>query len=164
MRAWSLVAGSESLCSQREVFLGRDASGRGAKLYKVQSCREGSKNFILALDGVRWRDEAEGLKGMHVFVRSEDLPELEDSEEYYLYELKGLEVVSVEGEYIGYVHDMVETSAVDSLIIRERGDTEVMVPFVEDIVREVDMDAKRLVLDPPEGLLEATREPASEVG
>ncbi|MBH23125.1 MAG: 16S rRNA processing protein RimM [Myxococcales bacterium] len=160
LRVWPLVPGAETLLEQSAIWIADEATGRGAREYAVRKARAGGQFVILSVEGVRFRDQAEALKGKEVFITSADLPELDDPDEFYLYELQGLEVMDSEGELLGTVQGLTEAGTQDVLIIHEpSGRTEVMVPFVESIVVSVDLEAERVVVDLPEGLLEATRAP-----
>ncbi len=76
-----------------------------------------------------------------------------DDGEYYQFDLVGSRVVTVTGQEIGKVTDIVPAAGNDLLEV-SRGDREVLIPFTKQICREVDILAKRIVIDPPEGLLD----------
>ena len=163
LRVWPLDPGSQSLIGQDEVFIGDSPDSEDVTSHGVRRCRTGTRHLILSIKGVKWRNQAEALKDKFIFIRSSDLPELTE-DEYYLYELKGLEVYGVDGDLIGVVDDMIETGAAETLIIREDSGTLVMVPFVEKIVIDVDLEDRRITLNPPEGLLDITRAPGGGQG
>ncbi len=101
--------------------------------------------YLLAhLEGVDDRDGAEGLMGMDIAVAREDRPEALDGE-YYWHELIGLDVVNGEGILLGQVSGLLETGAHD--VIEVQGERERLIPFVDAFVREVDMDARRILVD-----------------
>ncbi|MEL6182218.1 MAG: ribosome maturation factor RimM, partial [Myxococcota bacterium] len=91
LRVWPLEEGSETLLGQEVIFVGPDPSK--AEAYTVRRARSGGGHVVLALDGVRYRDQADALKGWSVFIKSTDLVTLDDPDEFYAYELQGLHVV-----------------------------------------------------------------------
>jgi 16S rRNA processing protein RimM len=101
--------------------------------------------YLLAhLDGMDDRDAAEAVMGMDIAVLREDMPEAEEGE-YYWDDLIGLEVVNVEGATLGKVAGLLETGAHDVLQIK--GERERLIPFVDAYVRDVNLEAGRIVVD-----------------
>jgi 16S rRNA processing protein RimM len=68
--------------------------------------------------------------------------------------LVGLDVVTTAGEAVGTVSEVLHLPAQDVLSVTS-GDREILVPFVSAVVPQVDIDARRIVIDPPPGLLDA---------
>jgi 16S rRNA processing protein RimM len=103
-------------------------------------------HYLLAcLEGVDDRTGAEALMGLDVAVLREEMPEAED-DEFYWDDLIGLEVVNVQGEALGQVAGLLETGANDVLQVRD-GDQERLIPFVDAVIQQVDLEAGRLVVD-----------------
>jgi 16S rRNA processing protein RimM len=111
---------------------------------KVKGRLQG-KNVIAKLQGIDDRTRAEMLTGCKLYIDSRQLPGLENGE-YYWSDLIGLAVETLQSEPLGVVSDMLETGADDVMVLK--GDRERLIPFVmEEIVREVDLDKRRLVVD-----------------
>ena len=101
--------------------------------------------YLLAhLQGVDDRDAAEGLMGLDVAVLREEMPEAEAGE-YYWDDLVGLDVVNTAGEALGQVTGLLETGAHD--VLEVNGERERLIPYVDAFVREVDLEAGRIVVD-----------------
>ena len=142
-----------NLLSVQSVRLARDEGGARPGEYQVESARQGRAGECrLVLRGVSDRDAAEALRGATVLVRSEDLPKLPPGE-FYAYELVGCEVFTADGRSIGTVRSILETGASDVLVIEGADRGEQLVPAVEPLLRQVDLAARRIVIDPPPGLL-----------
>jgi len=125
----------------------------GARVVKhVVGLRETAKGPLLRIEGVTDRTEAEKLRGCKIELDADLFPPTDEGE-YYWRDLIGLEVFSKAGDRIGRVVRLVERGEQDLLIVDIDG-REAMIPFVEPIVVTVDVAAGRLVIDPPEGLLE----------
>jgi 16S rRNA processing protein RimM len=118
--------------------------GDGLEEVKVKGRLQG-KNVIAKLQGIDDRTRAEMLTGCKLYIDSRQLPGLENGE-YYWSDLIGLAVETLQSEPLGVVSDMLETGADDVMVLK--GDRERLIPFVmEEIVREVDLDKRRLVVD-----------------
>jgi 16S rRNA processing protein RimM len=132
---------------------GRPSRGGPESRYLVESVREHGAKLLVRLDGVADRNAAESLRGTVFVVDSEDLPPIEDPDEFYDHQLEGLQVVTTIGQTVGTVAEVLHTAAGELLSIRaEEG--EVLVPFVSAIVTSVSLADQKIEIDPPEGLLE----------
>jgi 16S rRNA processing protein RimM len=102
-------------------------------------------------EGVDARDDVAELRGA-LYVGSTELRQL-DENEFWPHDLVGCEVVTVTGEAVGRVTEVVPGAAQDLLRVESRtGDR--LIPMVKDMVADIDTDARRVVVDPPEGLLD----------
>lgn len=106
--------------------------------------------YLVVLDGVTDRDRAAGLRGQPVEVGRDDL-DLED-EDVLLIDLVGCKVELTDGSDWGVVAG-VETGLQDRLVIHQ-GDIERQLPVADQFVIDVDLEGRRVVVDPPEGLPE----------
>lgn len=109
--------------------------------------------WTLQLDGVADRDAADALRGTHLALDPASLP-APDPDEVYHHELPGWSVVDVSGAARGTVVGVFAGPGGDLLDVELGGGARVYVPFVAAIVKEIDRSARRLVIDPPDGLLE----------
>ncbi len=102
-------------------------------------------NVVAMLEGFEDRTRADTLTGCQIFIKQEQLPVLEP-DDYYWSDLIGLSVESMRGESLGVISSMMETGADDVMVLK--GERERLIPFVlEQIVREVDLGKRRLVVD-----------------
>jgi 16S rRNA processing protein RimM len=124
----------------------------------ISSSRWHSGRLLITFDGYAGRDRAEELRGTLLVMDSAEVGPTGDPDEFHDYELVGLDAVTVAGEPIGAVTDVLHQGQ-DLLVIQPAagapapGDP-ILVPFVAAIVPEVDVAAGRLVIDPPPGLLD----------
>lgn len=122
----------------------------------VTRARWHSGRLLLSFDGVTDRDQADQLRGIMLVVDSADLEDIGDPDEFHDHQLIGLAVIGPGGEHVGEVADVLHYGQ-DLLVVAGSGPregAEIMVPFVAELVPEVDLEAKRLVIDPPPGLLD----------
>jgi 16S rRNA processing protein RimM len=108
--------------------------------------------LILTLKDVTSRDAAEELRNTEVSIHESDAAPL-DAGEYYIHELYGLRVETTEGVVVGQVREILETGANEVLIVARPGQSDALIPMIHDIVQELDLAGKRLVIQPMEGLL-----------
>jgi 16S rRNA processing protein RimM len=130
------------------------ADETGQRIFALHPVGRAKGVVIATISGVVDRDAAERLKGVRLYVARDKLP-APGEEEYYHADLIGLAAVLRDGTLLGRVRAVHEYGAGDSLeVARESGGT-VIVPFTRAAVPEVDLAAGRLVIDPPDGLLDA---------
>jgi 16S rRNA processing protein RimM len=120
----------------------------------VQSARAHSGRLLVHFAGADDRDAAEALKGTTLMVDSEQLPEPDEPDVWHDHQLLDLAVETVGGQPVGTVADVLHVPAQDLLVVRRDDGSEVLVPFVSEIVPEVDVPAGRIRIEPPPGLLE----------
>jgi 16S rRNA processing protein RimM len=116
---------------------------------RLTRCRKRSGSLIAVLDGIADRDAAESLRGMLVGAPREELPAPEDGE-YYWGDLVGLDVVNTREETLGRVAGLIGTGANDVLRVvegKEEEGKERLLPFVETVIREVDVPGRRIRVD-----------------
>jgi 16S rRNA processing protein RimM len=137
--------------------LATDPAERGP--LTVAGARWHSGTLLIKFAGYDDRDAAEELRDTVLAVDSGELAPLEDPEEFYDHDLIGLEVTTVGGESVGTVTDVLHHG--QALLVVEGGGSrsgaEILVPFVTAIVPEVDVPGGRLVIDPPDGLIDPER-------
>lgn len=119
----------------------------------VASARWNKRILVVGFAEVGDRNRAEELRDTRLFVETEEEDEPDDGEGYYEHDLEGLEAF-VDGRSVGTVSELITGSAQDLLVIARPDGSEALVPFVEQIVPVVDLEAGRIELTPPPGLLE----------
>ena len=118
--------------------------------------KPGKDSFIIALEGIKDRNEADNLKRYKLLVKNNDIPKLKDNE-FHLNQLIDLEVkLNIENELkvIGKVVDLL-TENNNLIVIRlNNKNKNILIPFVKEIVTTIDKNKKYLIIDPPKGLLD----------
>ena len=118
--------------------------------------KPGSEIYIVSFKKVDNRNKAESLRKYKVLVKSNDIPDLEPGE-YHVNELKGLKVkqiVNNEHLIIGEVYDLINEKNNLLLIKLYENHKKVFVPFVDEIITDINLKKGFLIIDPPKGLLE----------
>lgn len=118
---------------------------------KIRRMRQDQGLVYIVLEGLEHINEVERFKGCDVFVKKEQLHEL-DADEVYYFDLMDCEVYTTQGVYVGVVEDVLETGANAVLRVRREADS-VLIPYVRAIVASADVADKRIVIEEMEGLL-----------
>jgi 16S rRNA processing protein RimM len=119
----------------------------------VSTVRHHSGRLLVRFDEVPDRTAAETMRGAQLLVDVDELPPSDDPDAFYDHELEGLAAVLVDGTAVGTVREIARGPGGELLVLKLEDGTEALVPFVREIVPEVDVRGGRVVLDPPEGLL-----------
>jgi 16S rRNA processing protein RimM len=154
--AWPLTDRPESVYVPGTVF--HSSSAEGAQPdpdlppLRLTSVRPFKRGFLVSFGGVHDREGSERLQGRYLFKEMATLEPLAEGEVFY-HQLLGMEVVTKEGEALGEIAEVYELRPADLLEVHgPKGD--VMIPFLSHIVIEVDTEVGRMVIDPPDGLLD----------
>lgn len=111
------------------------------------------KYAVLNLSKIDNIEGAALLKNKTVFINPDELSKTDD-DEYYWFELIGMSVFNMDGTFVGIVSNLLDRSQQSLLILKDTNDREILIPLVNQIVKEIDVDEHRIIIDPPEGLLD----------
>lgn len=139
------------------AVLDADPARRGP--LTVATGRVQGGRLVLRFDGVEDRTAAENLRNTLLIVEADpdELPD--DPDEFYDHQLVGLSVVTVDGREVGTVAEMLHLPTQDLFAVTRPDGREVLIPFVEEFVPEVDLEERTVLIDPPPGLLELADPP-----
>lgn len=138
------------------VVTGRepDSSGAGDVHLTIETMRWHSSRLLLSFEGIADRTCAESLRGLLLVVEVAADERTDDPDDFYDHQLVGLAVQQRDGVVVGTVGEVVHLPMQDLLAVRRADGDEVLVPFVRDIVPEVDLSGRRVIIEPPAGLLD----------
>ncbi|QKW21749.1 ribosome maturation factor RimM [Kitasatospora sp. NA04385] len=120
----------------------------------VETGRVHSGRLLLRFAGVKDRTAAEALRGTLLIAEVDPDETPDDPDEYYDHQLIGLDVVLADGTPVGELTEVVHLPYQDLLTVERPDGTEVLIPFVEQIVPTIDLDEQRVVITPPPGLID----------
>lgn len=119
----------------------------------ITTYRPHKQFHLVTFKGLENINLVEKYKGLKLYVHAEHVHEL-DEHEFYYHEIIGCEAV-VDGTVIGVVDDIFETNgANDVWVIKRPGKPDALIPYIESVVQEIDVDAKRVVITPIPGMIE----------
>ena len=136
----------DSLFDYPEWWIGRTDGLRNMPWQKftVETVKIHVDTLLVKLHGIDDRDAAMALKSKHVAVPRDQLPEPEE-DEYYWSDLIGLQVSNQQQDALGEIVDVFETGANDVLVVK--GERERLIPFTAQVVLEVDIAGKTMLVD-----------------
>jgi 16S rRNA processing protein RimM len=121
------------------------------KILTVESHRSHKQFELLKFVDHPTINEVEKYKGGTLKVSAEQLSELEEDEFYY-YEVIGCTVETVDGEEIGEIKEILSPGANDVWVIKRNGNKDLLIPYIEDVVKNVNIKEKRITIELLEGL------------
>ncbi|MFJ2500143.1 ribosome maturation factor RimM [Streptomyces sp. NPDC086796] len=123
----------------------------------IETGRVHSGRLLLRFEGVRDRTAAEALRNTLLIAEVDPAELPEDPEEFYDHQLMDLDVVLADGTEVGRITEITHLPSQDLFIVERPDGSEVMIPFVEEIVTEIDLAEQRAVITPPPGLIDASQ-------
>ncbi len=137
----------QSLRPGMELFLGDTATPS-----IVASIRMHRGRYLLAIEGCEDRNTAEQWRDMEIRLGSGEVESLQEGE-YYHWQLLGLSVGCEDGEALGEIVEILETGANDVFIVRNETGEEVLLPAIESVIRDVDLERGKVIVHLLPGLL-----------
>jgi len=136
------------------VLVRRLPDGAAAGSLTIESARPHSGRLLVRFAEAPDRDAAENLRGSRLLVDSAGLPPTGDPDEFHVHQLEGLAVELSDGTAVGSVREIVHGPGGELLVVARPHGPDALVPFVREIVPTVDLEGGRVVLTPPDGLLD----------
>jgi len=141
---------STTLSALERLFVETAAGRREFKVLSVSALGGGHQRVVL--EGIEDADAAQALRGGAVMVTAADLPPLKEGEFYY-FQIAGAEVILTDGRRLGTIEDIMPTGGHDVWVVRD-GQREVLVPVIADVVKGMDLEARRVTIEAVPGLLD----------
>lgn len=156
------IRGEVRVISQTDFALERYQPGKMLVLFRenqapltltIDTYRR-HKNFdLLSFEGYPSINQVESFRDGILKVAKEDRVELAENEFYY-YEIIGAEVVTEEGKVIGKVKEILSPGANDVWVVQRKGKKDALLPYIDSVIKEVDVAAQTIIVEIPEGLLD----------
>ena len=150
LRIVSYAQSKETFLKAGSVFL---ETGQN-ELYerKVVSIRPHRSVFLLRLSGLNSIDQAEVFRGAGILIKKDSLAK-KDEDEFFWYELLGLDVYLTTGQYLGVLKEIFPTASNDVYVVEGQG-KEFLIPAIHQVVKEINISQKRMIISPMKGLLD----------
>ena len=121
--------------------------------YKINTLRWHGEDLLVSLEEMPDRTAVEIFRNILVYVKSEDIPEPPEGE-YYLHQLIGVEVITDEGEILGKLTEVILTGANDVYLVRPAQGKEILLPAIEEVVLDIDLEERTMLVHVIPGLLD----------
>ena len=129
---------------------------RGNQVVKevtVESYRTHRNNLLVKFVGIDSIEEAEKLKNLQIKIDSDNIGELEENE-FYFHEIIGCEVFDENGKSLGEISEILTPGANDVWVIKSQNGKEILIPYIEDVVKKIDVENKKIDIEVMEGLID----------
>ena len=129
---------------------------RGNQVVKevtVESYRTHKNNLLVKFVGIDSIEEAEKLKNLKIKIDSDNIGELEENE-FYFHEIIGCEVFDENGKSLGEISEILTPGANDVWVIKSQNGKEILIPYIEDVVKKIDVENKKIDIEVMEGLID----------
>lgn len=129
-------------------YLGKDFSTK----WKVERVRYKGNLVIMKIKDIDSIEKAERLRDKFIYVSREDSRDLEE-EEYFIADMIGLEVFTLDGEKVGVLSDVLQYAANDVYVIKGE-EKEYLIPAIMKFVPTIDMNERKMIIDPIKGMID----------
>lgn len=121
--------------------------------YTIKALRWHGGDLLLSLEELPDRTAVEIFRNVMVSMKSSDIPELPEGE-YYLHQLVGMEVVTDQDEVLGNLEEILITGANDVYLVRTPAGKELLLPAIDEVVKEIDLEQGMIRVHLIAGLLD----------
>jgi len=120
---------------------------------RIVDVRHPSGYPVVQFEGFTNREGADSLRDAVIEIDEAELPELPEGE-YYVHDLIGLRVLTTAGEEIGVLDDVLQTGSNDVYLVKRPGQKDLLVPAIDGVLVDVDLEARTVTIEPVPGLLD----------
>jgi len=146
----------------RFAGLGAVYAGPDHTLRLIQNVRPyKGEMIVLKLEGIDDADTAESLRDQNLAIPVSELAQL-PPDSYYQHDILGLMVITLKGQKLGSIVDIIVTGSNDVYVIKAPDGSQVLIPAIKDVIKQVDLIRRTMYIDPLPGLLDNVAEETRE--
>jgi 16S rRNA processing protein RimM len=146
----SLTDNPEQFKTSKHLIITQENGNRSE--ISIQSVRQKNDRFIIKFRGTDNRNQAEALQKCLIEKRSEDIEDL-PADEYFIFDLVGLNVFTTANQCLGRIKDVLSHSANDIYVVQGES-KEYLIPAIKSVVLKIDLEKEIVLIEPIEGLLD----------
>ena len=120
--------------------------------YEIEQVRYHKNMVMLKLKGIDDINQAEMLRNLYIKINRKDAVKL-PKDSYFIVDLLGLEVYTVEGELLGTVNDIFPTGSNDVYVVKDEFGKQILIPALKTVIKDIDLESKKIIVELPEGLI-----------
>jgi 16S rRNA processing protein RimM len=147
MKVFSYLEANDVLQSLDEVFIGK---GTQVESYRLKGIQIRGKFFFLEIEGIKDLEGVKSLVGCDVMIPADKLKDLAENE-YYWRDIIGLDVMTEDGHFLGKIETIFPTGGND-VYVCTGGEREILLPAIADVIQNIDLEQRRVVVRLLEGL------------
>ncbi len=121
--------------------------------YEIQKSSLHKNAVLLKLKGIDHINDAENYRNKVLTIPREELGELPEGT-YYICDLLGCSVETVDGRLLGKICDIIKTGSNDVYVVEDITKKQVLIPVIDEVIKSVSIDEKRIVIEPLKGLID----------
>lgn len=121
--------------------------------HMIEQHRIHKQHHLIRFQGYESINDVEHLKGLDLKIKEEQLPQLEENQFHY-HEIIGCTMETVDGEKIGEIINILAPGANDVWVVKNNEGKEHLIPYIDDVVKKVDIENKIVIIELMEGLLD----------
>lgn len=123
----------ERLERGRTLYIGQEY-----RPFRLRSVRQNADSLLVAFQDIRDPEQAAALRNQWVYIRTDEVPPLSDGE-FYHHQIVGLQVIDEAGVSLGVVKEILETGSNDVLIVHPELGQDILLPFIDEVILDVDL-------------------------
>lgn len=124
----------------------------GQTEYKIQEVKYHKNMVLIKFEGIENPEQADLLRNSYLIVDRETEEPLEAGR-YYIVDMIGLDVFTDDNEYLGKLEDIYNTGSNDIYVVKNKLGKQVLLPAIEDVIKNIDMDNKKVIVHLIPGLV-----------
>lgn len=117
----------------------------GQTEYKIQEIKYHKNMVLIKFEGIENPEQADLLRNSYLIVDRETEEPLEPGR-YYIVDMIGLDVFTDDNEYLGKLEDIYNTGSSDIYVVKNELGKQVLLPAIEDVIKNIDMDSKKVIV------------------
>lgn len=121
--------------------------------FDIQKSSLHKNTVLLKLEGIDHINDAERYRNKVLFVPRKELGELPEGT-YYIRDLLGCKVETVDGRQLGEICDIIKTGSNDVYVVEDKAKKQVLIPVIDEVIKSVSIDEKQIVIEPLKGLID----------
>ncbi len=121
--------------------------------FEIEKSRMQKNMVLLKLEGIDHINDAEKYRNKVLYIPREELGELPEGT-YYICDLLGCSVETVDGRMLGRICDIIKTGSNDVYVVEDESRKQVLIPVIDEVVKSVDVETKQIIIEPLKGLID----------
>ena len=133
----------------KSVFIQKDSE---LLEFKIQDVKYSKNMVLLKLEDINSINEAEKYKNLYIKINRKDAVKL-DKNSYFIVDIIGSEVLTEENEILGKITEVLELKSNDVYVVKNAEGKEILLPAIEEVIKDIDIENKRVIIHLMEGLI-----------
>lgn len=119
--------------------------------FKIQKVGYIKQMVLLKLEGIDDINEAEKYRNLYIQISRDALPDLEEGT-FYIVDLIGCDVLTIDNEILGKVDDVFNTGSNDIYVVKDENGKQILIPAISEVIKNIDVSNKKIIVKLMEGL------------